>query len=261
MKMKYNTISVSLENEIARVYLNRPEKSNALNIEVIRELNDAFTQIDKDSSVRFIIISSESSNFCSGADLKWMLGAKELTKEQNYQECMEMAGLYSTIYNSQKIILASVAGACIGGGIGLVAASDFCIASDNSYFQFGEVKLGLIPATISPYVIQRIGYQNTKKLMLTGELYLAEQALEMGLIDYIAAPLQLNRTVDHLIANLRQAGRESISKTKALLNHLGPIQIDAQLKQLTAEMIASARVSDEGMKGIEAFLDKRKPKW
>jgi methylglutaconyl-CoA hydratase len=261
MMKKYNTILLVYENDIVWLYLNRPEKSNAFNIEMIRELNEAITSTNEDDTLRFLIISSKGGSFSSGADLNWMMGAPLLSKEQNYLECLEMAELFYLLYTSKKITITLVSGSCIGGGIGLAAASDFCIAADTSYFKFGEVKLGLVPSVISPYVIQRMGYQKSKKFMLSGEKFNSQQALEMGLIDSLTGPQHLKESITPLIGNLKQGGKQALQSIKGLLNHLKPIQIDAQLKKHTAEIIAEARVSVEGKEGIQAFLEKRNPNW
>jgi methylglutaconyl-CoA hydratase len=258
---KYTSILFETENDIVRIFLNRPERSNALNMIMIRELTELINSLNTNIHCRFIIISSKGNSFCSGADLKWMNDASKLTSSQNLSECLEMAHLYETIYNSRNITITLVSGTCIGGGIGLAAASDFCLASENASFQFGEVKIGLVPATISPFVVQRSGYQNTKILMLTGMRFNAQYASEVGLVDKVMDQNNEYEEIESLLEKLRSGGKEAIINSKKLLNRLGSVNIDVQLQHLTAEIIAAARVSDEGKEGIQAFLEKRNPNW
>jgi methylglutaconyl-CoA hydratase len=254
---KYEFILIEKVKDIVWIILNRPDKGNALNIVMIRELIHSINVANGDISCRFIIISSKNKSFCSGADLKWMAEAAKLTVDQNLSECLDMAELYNTIYNSKNIVITLISGACIGGGIGIAAASDFCISADTSYFQFSEVKIGLIPATISPYVIQRIGNQKTKRLMLTGETINAQQALDIGLVDILSDPLNTEKSLESLLNNLRLGGKEAQYKIKELVNQIGPLNINSELKKFTSEFIAAARVSEEGQKGLKTFLEKR----
>ena len=261
MEKDYSTIGFQHNGPQAYIILNRPEKGNALNLEMIRELKDCLSQIEQSPVIRIVILKGDGNNFCSGADLKWMAAAAEYNFERNLEESEELANLFRTIFTSQKLFIAKVHGACYGGGIGLAAACDFIVSSDSARYAFSEVRLGLVPATISPYIVFRLGKQRAKRLMLTGEQKSASQLELAGLVDLTICEEEIDSQIDKLIAALLQGGSEAQRNIKKLLNGFNSITSDETLYRKTAELIADSRVSDEGREGINAFLEKRKPKW
>jgi methylglutaconyl-CoA hydratase len=251
----------SINDDMAVICLNRPEKGNALNLDMIRKLNEILLECEQDARLRFIMMEAKGPNFCAGADLIWMLNAAKLSDEENRQECIELAALFENINKSSKIFIAKITGGCYGGGVGLVAVCDFAFATDKSEFSFGEVRLGLVPAIIAPYIIYRIGFQWAKMLMLTGDKITSGQAHALKLIDYVSAESEIENRVQKHLALLRRGGPNAQMSIKKLLH--GSILNDQlpEINSLTAEITATMRVSEEGQEGILAFLEKRNPKW
>jgi len=256
----YQTILSSRQDKVARISLNRPEVHNAFNSTMIRELADAFEKAQKDESVRVVVLTGQGESFCAGADLNWMREIIRYSFEQNLKESTEVAELMHQIYTLPKPTLARVNGATIGGGNGLFSACDIAIASDRAKFGLSEVKIGLVPAAISPYVMRRIGESAAHELFLTGERFDARRALEIGLVNKVVPYEELDKKVEEVIRLLLSSGPEAIASCKELL-HKVPAMTDKEAKAYTAEMIARLRVSQEGQEGMAAFLEKRKPRW
>jgi len=232
-----------------------------MNIPMIKELNEIIREINEDVGIHFIIIQGMGQNFCSGADINWMKEAGELGFEDNLKDSLELAELFHQLFYSNKILLTGIRGACYGGGIGLAAVSDFVIASSESSFAFSEVKLGLVPATIAPYVVHRTGRHKAKQVMLSGEKLTPPDMLNLGLIDKISDPEQIDTEIALLIENLRLGGKRAQQTIKQLISDLGNITDWRDVKNYTAEILARARSSAEGKEGVRAFLEKRKPNW
>jgi len=256
-----NYIETETRDDTGTLWLNRPEKGNALQPELIREFIAVLKEWEKDAELRYIIIRGRGKHFCAGADLNWMAAAGELSDEENKQESLELAEFFESVYFSGKICIARVHGACYGGGIGLASVCDFTIADDSARFSFGEIRLGLIPATIAPFVAGRIGTTKAKQYMLTGTVLKADEAKSTGLIDELADAAGADKFVNALLANLRQGSPSAQQKIKTLLNSLNNKAYSETLRNETAEIIARARISAEGKEGIRAFLEKRQPKW
>jgi methylglutaconyl-CoA hydratase len=257
---EYKTIQVRSEGGIAHVTLNRPEVHNAFNSEMIRELRRAFGRIGEDGSVRVVVLTGAGKSFCAGADLNWMREVIKFSFEQNLQESLEIAELHHGIYSLSKPTIARVNGAAIGGGTGFMSACDIVIASEQAQFGLSEVKIGLVPAAISPYVLRRIGESRAREYFLTGERFGAQRAMEIGLVN-IAVPAQkLDEKVSEVVSMLLSSGPEAIAKCKELIQKV-PGMSFAEAKEFTARMIAELRVSREGQEGMASFLEKRKPKW
>lgn len=246
---------------LCKIWLNRPEKGNALNIVLIRELNKVVQETNEDEHIQFVIIGGKGENFCSGADLHWMKQSGELDYEDNLKESLELAELYHQVYYSDKIFIARITGACYGGGIGLAAVCDFVVSSDDSKFAFSEVKLGLVPATIAPYVIHRVGGHKARQLMLTGEAISASQMNELGIVDVVTNSLEIDEELEKLIKVLGTGGKRARQSIKRLISDLENITDWRDVKHYTAEILARARSSSEGKEGILAFLEKRNPNW
>ena len=257
---RYLTILSERQDKVVRISLNRPEVHNAFNSTMIRELADAFEKARKDESARVVILTGEGESFCAGADLNWMKEIIRYSYEQNLKESMELAELMHQIYALPKPTLARINGATIGGGNGLFSACDIVIASDRAKFGLSEVKIGLVPAVISPYVMRRIGESAARELFLTGERFDARRAFEIGLINKVVPHEELDMKVEEVIRLLLSSGPEAIARCKELL-HKVPSMTEEEAKAYTAEIIARLRVSQEGQEGMAAFLEKRKPKW
>lgn len=249
------------EGERCNIWLNRTEIGNALDIDLIRELNRLVKKIEADDQIQFVVIGGNGEHFCSGADLQWMKNGGELGFEDNLRESLELAELYHQIFYSRKIYLARITGACFGGGIGLAAVCDFVLASDNSTFAFSEVKLGLVPATIAPYVVHRTGGHKAKQVMLTGDTLSATGMKELGIVDFIAGTEDIDKELERLISNLKLGGKRARQSIKQLISDLENITDWRDVNNYTAELLARARSSAEGKEGILAFLEKRDPNW
>lgn len=257
---KLNTISYSLDNRIAKVNLARPEVHNAFNEIMIAELSEVFSRISQDSSARVVVLTGNGESFCAGADLNWMKKMINYSYQQNLEDSLKLAELFYLMYSLPKPIIARVNGAAIGGGTGLVAVCDIAIAAEKARFSLSEVKLGLVPACISPYVIRKVGEGRCREFFLTGERLTANRALELGLVNQVVPLEGLDQAVEEKANQLISSGPKAIAMCKELLKNVPGMSFD-EAKTYTAEMIASMRIGDEGQEGMNAFLEKRKPKW
>jgi methylglutaconyl-CoA hydratase len=254
------TVLLAKEGKVLRLIMNRPQVHNAFNSEMIRELAAAFDDAKKDPAIRLVVLTGAGESFCAGADLNWMREIIRYSYEQNLRESRELAELMYSIYTLPKPTIARINGAVIGGGTGLFSACDIVIASDRAKFGLSEVKIGLIPAAIGPYVIRRIGESAARELFLTGERFDAQRALAIGLVNKVAAHEELDNKVEEVVRFLLSSGPEAIARCKELLQKVPAMSLD-EAKGYTAEMIAGLRVSPEGQEGMAAFLEKRKPRW
>ena len=256
----FETISYSVEDKTAKILLSRPEVHNAFNDAMIRELLDVFQEISKSEDIRVAILTGSGKSFCAGADLNWMKRVINFTYEENKKESLDLADLFYLIYSLPKPTIARVNGSAIGGGAGLVAVCDIAIASEDAKFSLSEVKLGLVPACISPYVIRKVGEGRCREFFLTGERLTAEKALKFGLVNQVVSPEKLNEAVEETAKQLLSSGPKALTMCKQLLQNVPGMSFE-KAKTYTAEMIASMRIGDEGQEGMNAFLEKRKPKW
>jgi len=255
-----DTLLYEVEKNVARVTLNRPDVHNAFDDVMIRELAEAFADIEKRPEVRAVVLSGEGKSFCAGADLNWMRRVKDYSYDDNLCESLELSDMLYKIYASPKPTIARVNGAAIGGGTGLVAVCDIAVAAETAKFSFSEVKLGLIPACISPYVLKKCGEGKCREFFLTGERLTADKVLSAGLINTVVPPEGLDAAVDRYLSQLLSSGPEAITTCKELLRNV-PLMSYDEVKKYTAEVIARIRMSDEGQEGMAAFLEKRRPKW
>jgi methylglutaconyl-CoA hydratase len=249
------------KGDLCEIWLNRPEKGNAINSDLIRELNILMQSINEDDTIRYVILGGTSNTFCSGADLQWMKQAGELDFEENVKESLKLAELYHQMFYSNKILIARITGACYGGGIGLAAVCDFVFGTPDSKYSFSEVRLGLVPATIAPYVIHRTSGHKAKKVMLTGEKLSAKQMQKLGIVDTITDGSSIDEEIMQLIDALREGGKRAQQGIKQLISDLNNITDWRDVKHYTSEILARARSSAEGKEGINAFLEKRRPNW
>lgn len=256
----FETISYSLEDRVAAVTLDRPEVHNAFNEVMISELTEIFKKISEDESVRVVVLTGNGKSFSAGADLNWMKKMINYSYEQNLEDSLKLAELFFLMYSLPKPIIARVNGAAIGGGAGLVAVCDIAIAAENAKFSLSEVKLGLVPACISPYVIRKVGEGRCREFFLTGERLTAKRALGAGLVNHVVPLEELDQAVQEKVEQLISSGPKALAMCKELLKNVPGMSFD-KAKTYTADMIASMRIGDEGQEGMNAFLEKRKPKW
>lgn len=258
--MNYETIQCSIKDKIAKVTFCRPEVHNAFNDTVIYEMTKLFKELDEDKALRAVILTGEGKSFCAGADLNWMKRVISQSFEENLKESNALADLFALIYNFRCPVIGKINGAAIGGGVGFVAVCDIAIAADSAVFSFSEVKIGLVPACVGPYVVKKIGEGKAREFFITGERMKAEKAHRIGLISNYVGDDKLDETVDKLISMIKSSGPEAVSVAKRLVSSV-PNMSEDEYKPFTAEMIARLRISDEGQEGMNAFLEKRKPKW
>ena len=260
MSSGYKTIKFELRGKVAWVILNRPEVRNAFNSEMISELSSLFAEINERDDIRVVVLTGEGKAFCAGADLKWMGDVLNYSYEENLEDSKNLAEMFYHINNCPFPIIARVNGAAIGGGCGLVAVCDMVIASDKAQFSLSEVKLGLVPACISPYVIRRMGDKNAREYFLTGERLGVEKALAASLVNEAVAEDKLDAAVDRRVKQLLSSGPKALAWCKQLLKNV-PSMPEKEAGEYTAEVIAKLRMGDEGQEGMKAFFEKRKPNW
>lgn len=254
------TIRVERSDHVGRIWLDRPDVRNAFNAVMIGELRRALRTLAGEPDVRVIVLSGRGSSFCAGADLAWMRDAARFSRDENERESLDLADCLYDLYAVAKPTIARVNGPAIGGGIGFVSACDIAVASTEARFRLSEIKIGLVPAAISPYVLRRIGESRARQYVLTGERFDARRAEELGLVNLTVEPAELDPKVDGIIASLLSSGPEAMAKAKELLSRVPGMDF-SEAKRYTAEMIAGLRVSAEAQEGMAAFLEKRRPKW
>lgn len=246
---------------IATVTLSRPEVRNAFNDEVIAELTQAFTQLGQNKDVRAIVLAAEGPAFCAGADLNWMRRMADYTHAENLADAAHLAEMLRVIYTCPKPTVARIQGDVYAGGMGLVAVCDMAVSVDAANYCLSEVKLGLYPATISPYVIRAMGARAAHRYFLTAERFDAAEALRIGFVHAVVRPEQLDDKLDELTKALISASPDAVRECKTLLHDVAGKDIDTALMARTVEGIASIRASAEGKEGVQSFLQKRKPNW
>ncbi len=246
---------------VATVLLNRPEVRNAFNDEVINELTQAFTELGARDEVRAIVLAASGTAFCAGADLNWMRRMADYTREQNVADAGQLAAMLRAIYECPKPTVARVQGDVFAGGVGLVAACDMVVSVETANYCLSEVKLGLIPATISPYVIRAMGARAAHRYFLTAERFSAAEALRIGFVHEVVTADALNAKVDEITKALCSASPHAVKACKALLQGVAGRDIDATLIARTVQGIADIRASAQGKEGVQSFLEKRKPDW
>ncbi len=258
--MPYTTIKSEIKDRVAYVTFCRPDVHNAFNDAVIYEMTDLFKELERDASLRAVVLTGEGKSFCAGADLNWMKRVISQSFEENLKESNALADLFARIYNFRCPVIGKINGAAIGGGVGFVAVCDIALAAESAVFSFSEVKIGLVPACIGPYVVKKIGEGKAREFFITGERMKAEKAHKIGLVNNFVADNQLNETVAVLLRMIKSSGPEAVAVAKRLVSSV-PNMSEAAYKPFTAEMIARLRVSAEGQEGMNAFLQKRKPGW
>lgn len=246
---------------VATITLNRPERHNAFDDSLIQELLTLFKQIETNLEIKIVVLAATGQSFSAGADLNWMKRMAAYSYEENLRDAQALSELMQTLKRLRPPTIAKVQGATFGGGVGLVACCDMAIASTAASFCLSEVKIGLIPAVICPYVIAAIGERATRRYSLTAENISVEEAFRLGLVTQVVAPEQLDTELQRLLNCLSKNSPQAINAAKALINRVSENPYDVKNLQLNAEAIANIRISTEGQEGLSAFLAKRKPGW
>lgn len=249
------------ERGIATVVINRPDKHNAFDDSMIRALRQAFNTLGADDSVRAIVLKSNGKHFSAGGDLAWMQRMADFNRDDNLQDAEDLAGMLLDLRQVPQPTIAQVQGAAFGGAVGLVSCCDIAIAASTARFALSEVRIGLIPATIGPYVIAAIGERAARRYFVTGEAFDARCAMRHGLVSDVVAPEDLDATVSQLCDNLLGNGPQAVRAAKDLITEICGVPASNELILETCRRIASLRVSDEGQEGLKAFLEKRAPVW
>jgi methylglutaconyl-CoA hydratase len=252
------TVNVESKGNVTTIRLHRPEVRNALNETLIAELTRAFGVLP--GSTRVVVLAGDGPGFCAGADAEWMKRSKSFSREENERDAAALAGLLTTIDECPVPVVARVAGAALGGGAGLVAACDIAVADEGAQFGFPEVRLGLVPAVISTFVLPRIGTRAARRYFLTGERFGAAQALALGLVHEVTRPDALEAKVESIVREIVQGGPKAVGAAKRLIRDVASLPRDRAIEE-TIRVISGIRVSPEAQEGLGAFLEKRKPNW
>ena len=259
--MSYETVEVLRDGGVATLWMNRPEVHNAFNAQLIADLSAACRALDADASVRVVVLAGRGKSFSAGADLNWMKAAGEAGEAENFADAMKLAGMLRTLAEMSKPTIARVHGAALGGGMGLASACDICIAGERALFATSEVKFGIIPSAISPYVIRAIGERQAYRYFQTAERIDARRAAELGLAHEAVASDALDAKVKEVVDALLLGGPKSQSAAKELIRAVANRPLSDAVMEDTARRIASLRVTPEAREGLDAFLSKRPATW
>lgn len=255
-----NKTRLSIDNHVATLTLNNADIHNAFDDEVIQELRSHLGTVTKTPTLRALLLNAEGKHFCAGADLAWMKRMAQHSKQENLEDARQLAGLMSDLYSLPIPTVVAIQGAAYGGAIGLIACCDIAIASEKSRFCLSEVKLGLAPATIGPYVVAAMGPRRCGQLFMTAAVFDAAKALDYGLIHQVVSHEALKNETELCLKQLLTAGPNATKASKQLIRACIP-GFDANLSETTSSLIATLRVSDEGQEGLHAFFEKRSPSW
>ena len=259
--MDYQTLDVRMDGAVASVWLNRPEVRNAFNERTIAELGAVFGALDRDPAVRAVVLGAHGVSFCAGADLNWMKKMAAYSRAENLADAAGLAAMLRAINDCAKPVVARVQGDCYAGGMGLAAVCDIVVAAEGAHFCLSEVRLGLIPATISPYVIRAMGEQAARRYFLTAERFPASEARRLGLAHEVVQAEALDDTVSGLVKALVAASPAAVAAAKVLVRDIGGRPLADALIEDTVVRIADIRASEQGREGVRSFLEKRKPSW
>jgi methylglutaconyl-CoA hydratase len=259
--MNYQTLLVEIKHGVGIVWINRPKLRNAIDETVIVELTTAMRALDNDPAVRIVVLAGAGESFCVGADLNWMQRMADCSLEQNRADAMNFATMLHTINTLKKPTIARVHGAAFAGGVGLVAACDLAVAAYEAEFCLSEVRIGLIPATIAPYVVQAVGERTARRYFLSAERFTAAEAYRIGLVSDIAPLNELDARINELLGHLIQGGPEAQALAKEWIRTVAGAPITPDLVKESAARLAAVRTSEEGREGLRSFLAKRRPAW
>jgi methylglutaconyl-CoA hydratase len=257
----FEMLDIVREGQVATIWMNRPERHNAFNAQLIAELTHAFENLGADASVRVMVLAGRGKNFSAGGDIAWMKVFGESGFDDNLADARKLAAMLMTLANLPKPTLARVHGAALGGGMGLAAACDICIATTEASFATSEVTFGLIPSTIGPYVLRALGPRQASRYFLTAERLSAQRAREIGLVHELVEPAALDACVQAQVSLLLRGGPLAQAEAKNLIRDISGQPADASLAEETARRIARLRGDEEAREGLSAFLEKRPPKW
>ncbi len=256
----YQTIKVHQHQHFAEIVLNRPEKRNALNQQMVAELKQAFSEMTDKDNIRTVLLKGEGKSFCSGADLAYLKELKQFDFQKNFEDSLNLGELFLQIYSLPKPVIAVVEGHALAGGCGLASVCDLIIATPNAKFGYPEVKIGFVAALVSAFVKRQIGERKARELLLTGKIIDAQQALQLGLINQVVDKEKLNDVLSEWINQLIMNGPQALATTKQLFVHFTYQDIRQEIEELS-KINAKFRTTDEFFEGISAFLEKRTPKW
>jgi len=256
----YQSIEVEQIGPTLRVWLDDPEIRNAFNPGVISELTVVFRSIVSSGTIRAVILGGKGRIFCSGADLNWMSEMIDYTRDQNYQDAFNLAEMMAAIDSCPVPVVGRVQGGAFGGALGLLACCDTVVAASDCVFSFSEVRLGLSPATIAPYVIRKTGLSHARDLMLSGRRFDSDRALRVNLVHRLVEPEDLDRAVGEEVSEYLKTGPQAVAATKDLVSSLTG-EVSVAIMEETARLIADLRISDEGQEGLKSFAERRKPDW
>lgn len=259
--MPFTTLEIELNNQVATIWMNRPDLHNAFDETLIAELTAACIALDGDADVRVIVLAGRGKSFSAGADLNWMRRAANNGIDENLNDARALAGMLRTLAEMKKPTIARVQGAALGGGMGLASACDIAVASTKAVFATSEVKFGIIPSAISPYVLRAIGARQATRYFQTAERIAADRAREIGLVHEVTEPEALDDKVAEIVAALLAGGPNAQAATKDLIRAVDHQPVNHTLVEETAHRIAHLRATPEAREGISAFLDKRQPNW
>ena len=258
--MSFRLLTRTYANQVANVTLVRPDSHNVLNVALIEELTRCFEEISDDERVRVVVLTGEGLSFCAGADVGYMRETAAFSYEENLEDARKLAMMFWTIDDCPKPVVAKVQGAAMGGGAGLVAVADVAVVDAEANFAFSEVRLGIAPATISPFVVRKIGVSHARSLFLTGERFGAERAREIGLVHRVVSRDGLDEAVEEKVGELLLGGTVAQATLKGLLRRLETTE-PMEAPGLTARVISELRTGEEGQEGLAAFIEKREPRW
>ncbi len=261
MIVNFQTLEVTRQGYVGSVILNRPDVRNAFNETAIAEIIGAFRALGAEDGIRAIVLAARGPAFCAGADLNWMKKMAGYTRAENLADAAQLAEMLRTIHRCPKPVVARVQGDCYAGGMGLVAACDIAVAAETVNFCLSEVKLGLIPATISPYVIRALGENAARRYFLTAERFSAQEAMRIGFVHEVTAVDALDEKITQIVNALVVASPHAVKEAKRLVHDVAGMALNDDLVGDTVERIADIRASDEGREGVKSFLEKRKPSW
>lgn len=259
--MSYEFLKTNIDDRgVAFVTLSRPEIHNAFNDQLIKEITEAFKELEKNDKARLVVLSGEGKSFCAGADLNWMSSMIDYSMEENIADSRNLAQMFQTINNFSKPVIGKINGHALGGGVGVVAVCDYAITHEKAKFGFTEVRLGLVPAVISPFCINKIGESNARAWFMSGEMFKGKEAKQMGLIHEVTTLEDYETRVNEVIESHLKAGPEAAKAAKDLIkNVLSKSSND--LETYTCTEIAKKRISSEGQEGMKALLNKEQPSW
>jgi methylglutaconyl-CoA hydratase len=260
MTYSHITVERSFQGKVATVTMRRAEVHNAFNAQLIQDLQAAFSDLSTDERLHAVVLTGDGTSFCAGADLTMMKASATFSQEQNLNDSLRLADLFDTINTCPCPVVARVNGTAMGGGAGLISVCDIVIAAENARLAFSEVKLGIAPAVISPYVVRKIGETHARVLFVTGERFSAVRGREIGLVHTVVPLAELDAAIEKTLSELLSSGPQAVRACKALALNVGHMDSETA-RQHTARTIAALRVSAEGQEGLRSFLEKRKPNW